>query len=109
MSRAGERRERVTFQQRGLDANGDRLGAFASDFSRWARVQALKGGEPVLQSRLRGVQPVQITVLRDSDTTTVTTAWRFTWNSTDYNIRAIAPSEDRSEIVMLADDDGSNG
>lgn len=110
MTGNGLRRERVTFQQRSLDANNDRLGDWEEGgFSRWARVLVLRGGEPVMQARLQGQQPVQVTVLSTGATRAVTTAWRIQWKGLPYNIKSIAPGEKRDEIVFLADWDQSDG
>lgn len=46
------------------------------EFTRWAEVFARMGSETILAARLTGVQPVEITVLRDSDTRRITSAWR---------------------------------
>lgn len=107
---AGKRRERLTFQQRGLDANGDRLGPWdvAGGVIRWGRVVSRTRGEGVLQQRLQGVQPAELTVLADSETRLITTAWRMVWNATPYNIRAVAPDETRAEIYILAEADQSD-
>lgn len=105
---AGKRRERLAFQQRGLDANGDRLGDWEPGFSRWGRVLSRTLGEGVLQQRLQGRQPAELTVLADSGTRQITTAWRMVWNGTPYNIRAVAPDETRAEIYILAEADQSD-
>jgi head-tail adaptor len=104
----GLRQERVTFQQRSVDANGDRLGDWEDGFKRWVRVLVLRGGEPVMQARLQGQQPVQVTALARDQTRTVTTAWRMVWKGLPYNIKSIAPGERRDEIVFLADWDQSD-
>lgn len=109
MTGAGQRRDRVIFQQRGEDANGDRLGDWVDGVVRWARVLVLRGGEAVLQARLQGQQPIQVTVLSTAATRAVTTAWRIWWNEAPYNIRSIAAGERRDEIVILAEWDQSDG
>jgi head-tail adaptor len=110
MTAAGQRRERVTFQQRGLDANGDRLGAWdaAGGFTRWARVKPLRGGEAVLQARLQGLAPVEIIVLADSETIDITSAWRAVWGGVSYALSAPQPSENRREITFAAQAGGSD-
>lgn len=105
---AGKRRHRLRFQQRGLDANGDRLGDWEAGFQRWARMLSRTRGEGVLQQRLQGVQPAELTVLADSDTRQITTAWRMVWNGAPYNIRAVAPDEAGAEIHILAEADQSD-
>lgn len=113
MTPSGKRRERVTFSQRTTDSNGDRLGDWEEvgqgAFKRWARVVARTRGETVLQQRLQGLQPAEVVVLRDSSTIEITTAWRMVWNDVPYNIQAVAPTEDRREISILAQADQSDG
>jgi head-tail adaptor len=109
MAQAGLRRERLTFQQRATDENGDRLGDWETGFLRWGRALARTRGETALQQRLQGLQPLEVTVLRDSETLEITTAWRLLWNGTPYNIRAVVPSEDRREMAILAEWDQSDG
>lgn len=109
MTPAGQRRERVTFQDRALDAEGEALGDWTAGFARMARVVARTRGEEALQQRLQGVVPVEVWVLDDSATRTLTTAWRMLWRGAAYNIAAIAPSEDRREWQLLARNDQSDG
>lgn len=110
MTTAGQRQERITFQQRGLDENGDRLGEWATDgqVKRWARVQPLKGGESVMQQRQQGVAPVIISVLADGSTRQITSAWRAVWKGVPYNLSTPAPDETRAEIAFDAKADQSD-
>lgn len=101
MPGAGELRERVTFQQRGEDANGDRLGDWEAGFTVSARVRALRGSEPVLQSRLQGVQPYSVTIRDSTAARQITTAWRAVWGGRHLNIRAIAPDERGAFIDLM--------
>jgi SPP1 family predicted phage head-tail adaptor len=102
----GQLRERVTFQKRGPDADGQPLGAWIEPgLSVRACVIALKGREPVLQARLQGVQPVEITVRASDQAREVTDAWRVTWRGQIYNINSIAPDPQRTWIVVLAEAD----
>lgn len=106
---AGLRDQRLRFQQRSVDENGDRLGDWEDGFRRWGRAVARTRGEVALQQRLQGVQPVEVTVLRDSRTRELTTAWRMLWNGVAYNIRAVTAAERvGAEIYILAEADGSN-
>lgn len=110
MTAAGQRRERVTFQQRAADENGDRTGPWEEPgLSRRCRVLARTRGEVVLGQRLQGLQPVEVMVVRGSSTRQITTAWRLTWAGAAYNIRAVAPTENRAEIAILAEADQTNG
>lgn len=107
MTGAGQRRERVTFSRRAEDENGDRLGPWGDAFTRWARVKALKGGEAVIQARMQGIAPVEITVLADTATRGLTSEWRAMWQGVAYNLTAPAPSENRAEIAFMAQADQS--
>jgi head-tail adaptor len=109
MTSAGQRREHPLFQARGLDDNGDPTGAFEDRFFRWARVVPRTRGEVVLGQRVQGLQPAEVYVLADSDTRQITSAWRMVWRGQVFNLRAVAPSEDRSEIAILAEADQTNG
>lgn len=110
MTPAGQRRERVTFQQRDVDENSDHDGPWIEPgFTRWARAVARTRGEVILGQRVQGLQPLEVTILRDSQTVQITTAWRLLWKGAVYNIKAVAPTEDRAEISILAEADQTNG
>lgn len=109
MTEAGQLRERIVFQRRGVDENGDRLGAWSDDFSVAARVRAMRGTEPVIQARLQGVQPLEVTVRWQPKTRQVDTGWRLTWQGRPYNIRSVAPDETRQFIALIAEHDQSDG
>lgn len=104
----GQLRERVTFQRRGPDDNGDPLGDWEDGFSVAARVRAMRGTEPVLQARLQGVQPLEITVRAMPKTNAIGTDWRVRWNGRSFNIRSKAPDETHQFIAIIAEDDGSD-
>ncbi|PLR25067.1 head-tail adaptor protein [Caulobacter zeae] len=76
--RAGQFPERVRFEQRGLDRNGDRLGDWVADpaFETAAGFTWLRGGETAINARLQGVQPVVVRVRISQLLATVTTAFR---------------------------------
>jgi head-tail adaptor len=107
----GQLRERVRFQQRTLDANGDRLGPWDADgILVAAEVVALRGSEPVIQQRLLGVQPLQVTVRCTRATEQVDSGWRMLWRGQAYNIKA-PPAADprRMWISILAEADQTQG
>lgn len=62
MKNAGRAKDRVSFEQRGVDAHGDRLGAWSVVLTRPAQLQPLRGGEAVMGQRLAGIQPMIISV-----------------------------------------------
>jgi head-tail adaptor len=106
----GRKRERITFQRRAADANGDRTGDWVDDGvgDRMAEVLARRGTEPVMQARLQGVQPIEVKVDSDPGTRLVDAAWRIVWKGAPHNIRAIAPDQAGKEISMLAEADQSD-
>lgn len=107
---AGLLRQRPTFSQRTIDENGDRLGPWEEPgLTVWARVVALKGSEPVIQSRLQGVQPLSVTIRASSSTQAISTAWRLIWQGVAYNIEAIAPDERGVFLNIMAKADNTDG
>lgn len=110
MTTTGQMRERVRFQQKTLDANGDPLGPWDPDgLLVWARVVSMKGSEPVLQQRLLGIQPVAVTIRYSRAAAQITSAWRMVWEGQPYNIVAPPSSDERRafiEIVAVADETG---
>lgn len=105
MTASVQLRRKVTFRQRGLDANGVRLGALADVVTRAARVQALKGGEAVQQQRLEGQQPVIITIRADSLTRTIDNSFEAV-DARDptiaWDIQSVIDTEDRAWREILA-------
>ena len=101
MIRSGDRREIVRFLSRALDADGQPLGAYSERLKAAAGVRVLRGTEAVMQARLGGVQPIEVTVLASASARTITTAWRILWKGSEYAITAAAPEVD-GEIIILA-------
>ena len=99
---AGLLRESVTLQRRTLDANGDRLGAWADEFSAPARILARTAGEAVLAQRLAGVQPVEVTLRLDRFSAAVDTDWRLVWLGWNFGITAVAVDELAAVVTLLA-------
>ena len=101
----GELSRRVTFRQRALDANQDRLGPFSDIVSRAARVQPLRGGEAVQSARLEGQQPVVIYVRRDATTKTIDNSFQAV-DARDptivWDITSAIISEDLNWVEVLA-------
>jgi len=109
---AGDLRDRILFQVRGEDDNGDPLGGWDDRFTRWAKVVWLRGTESVMASRLEGRQPVVITVRACSQTRLITSAWRAV-NARDdkqeFNITAVSPAKEPGFIDVLAVMGGATG
>lgn len=109
---AGDLRDRITFQKRGEDENGDPLGGWDDQFTRSARLTWLRGSEGVMASRLEGKQPVVITVRACSQTRLIDGSWRAV-NARDdrqkFNITAASPAKERGFIDILAVMGGATG
>lgn len=102
---AGQLNRRVTLQQRGLDANGDRLGDWVDVVTRDARIVSLTGGETVKTQRLEGDQPVVIYVRRDSLTKQADNAWRAVDArdaSTTWGVTSSIWNRETDEVELLA-------
>jgi hypothetical protein len=105
---AGTLTERMYFEQRGLDANGDRLGDWdaTTRFDRAAGITYLRGGEGVMQQRLQGKQPVILTVREEAKTKALTNAWRavdYRDSTRSFDIKSQAPAKQRGFIEILAE------
>jgi SPP1 family predicted phage head-tail adaptor len=107
--KAGALRERLTFQARTLDANGDPLGEWAEQFTVSASAKPLVGGEDVMAARLTGKQPYLFTVRASSQSARITTDWRFMWGGVAFNIRACTLNAKRDGYDILADSGGASG
>lgn len=109
MPGAGELSERVTFQRKGLDVNGDPLGPWEEPgLTVWAKIVYLRGGETVTEQRLQGVRPCVITVRDSRDLREVTSAWRGRGATpriagVEFALKSAEPSRDVGFIDLLAE------
>lgn len=112
MPGAGALDQRIRFEARTEDANGDPLGPWAEQFTVWAQLVWLRGSEAVLQQRLEGKQPVAIVVRSSSSTRAINTAWRAV-NARNpaqaFNITAVSPAKEQGFIDVLATMGGATG
>jgi head-tail adaptor len=76
---SGRLRHRVTFEQRTLDANGDRLGPWAPVYTCGAMITYLHGGETVMADRLQSKLPAIITVRHCTDAIAIDATCRAKW------------------------------
>lgn len=111
MTEVGAFRERVRFEQRSLDVNGNRLGPWDTEggFTRAAAFvfPALGRAGEVLQARLTGVQPVTLTVWDDAEVRTVgetESEWRAvdTRTGKKYEIKSNTPARNIKFRDLLA-------
>jgi head-tail adaptor len=77
-TRAGAMREKIEFQVKitSPDEYGNEQTEWQTQFTTAARLTPMKGGEPVIASRLAGVQPYIISIRSCVAARAVTTAWR---------------------------------
>jgi SPP1 family predicted phage head-tail adaptor len=76
---AGQLRDRITFQARGVvdDGYGNEIsGPWADQFTVSARVTTSPGRETVTAQRLQGINPVDVWVRWSSQTVNIKTEWR---------------------------------
>ena len=111
MSSAGKMRDRYRFDQRGEDANGDRLGPWEEGFTVWAETIWLKGTEAVMAQRLGGKRPVALVIRDSTQARTITEAFRAVDARTGavFNITSASPSRKRGFIDVLAVSGGAAG
>lgn len=121
MSSAGRMRDRYRFDQRGEDANGDRLGPWEAGFTVWAETIWLKGSEAVTAQRLEGKQPVALVIRDSTQARTITQAFRAVDARTlvdgavvpgttrVFNVTGVSPSKQRGFIDVLAVSGGASG
>jgi hypothetical protein len=110
---AGDLTNRVRFESRALDANGDPLGPWTSAGDPvWAQLTWLRGTEAAMQQRLEGRQPVVITVRASTFTRQITPAWRAV-NARDaaqrFAILTVSPARTQGFLDLLAVLGGATG
>lgn len=109
MTRAGELRERIAFEQREFQSDGygnQQSGTWTEEFRCAARITPSRGAETIQAARLAGKNPVVITVRASSQTSQVRTEWRArdTRSGVIYNIRSIVnPDEEKIFYDMECD------
>lgn len=104
--RAGDLRDRFTFDRRAVDDNGDRGGAWGADAITVAtNVVYLHGTEPVQAQRLQGVQPVVLTIRSSTAARLVDSGWRAV-DARDptrvFEVTGVEPTPDLAWLQVLA-------
>ena len=104
---AGELRERVAFylQSESDTSYGIAAGEWDLQFTVAARIKPLLGSEPVLAQRLKGVQPVVITIRANDNARRIDTSWqaRDARTGAQYQIRAVTSGERRDYLDLLSE------
>ena len=97
-------RESVQLQQRAVDANGDRTGAWATAATLAAQIIPLVGGQVALDQRLQGRQPYAITLRACAASQALDNSWRLVNARTGvvYDVTAAVLSVDRQAVNVSA-------
>lgn len=108
---AGDLGDRVRFDSRTPDQNGDPLGPFAPGFTVWANIEYLRGSEVALSQRLEKRQPVSVTVRDSTQARTINPAMRMVNVRTGeaYNVTSAVPAKDAGYRNILAVSGGAVG
>ena len=101
---AGDLRDRVRFDARSPDANGDAVGDFFEGFTVWANIEYLRGSEVAIQQRLEGRQPVSVTVRDSAQARTINAAMQMvnTRSGEIFNVTAASPARQAGFRNILA-------
>lgn len=102
---AGSLSERIGFEAEveGDDGYGGVVVGFAEQFVEPARLEPRVGSEPVIASRLQGLQPYTMTVRSNVRTRTITPAWRARNKRSGvvYAIKAAVNIDERNQWIEL--------
>ena len=86
------------------DEYGGTRDEWVPQFTEWAEVKYLRGGESVMQARLASRSPAILTVRASSDARRITSEWRAVIDGRTYHIREDwRESQDRAWLEMLAE------
>lgn len=102
---AGSLSERIGFEAEveGDDGYGGVVVGFAEQFVEPARLEPRVGSEPVIASRLQGLQPYTMTVRSNERTRTITSAWqaRNKRSGVVYSIKAAVNIDERNQWIEM--------
>lgn len=103
MARAGQLRERATFQREGgdtEDALGDGDGSWVALDTRWVRMTPLRGSEGVAAQALEASYDYRLEMRDSTFARSITEADRVLVKGVPYQIRSIRPTEKPGMIFM---------
>lgn len=110
---AGALSERVAFLEPDEipDGYGGTTTGYVERFQEAARLQPRMGSEPVIASRLAGIQPYTMTVRSSTATRAVTPAWRVrnVRSGKTYNIKAVVNIDERNAYLEMLIVEGEAG
>ena len=99
-------RDRLLFQARGADENGDPGGGWEDRFSLFAELDYQRGSELAVSNRLEGRQPVAMTIRDSAQARTITAGFRAIVQGGQrpgetFNITAVAPARARGFLHLM--------
>lgn len=107
MSASGDMTFLMTFDKptSAADGLGGTESGWAEQFTAWAEVRFLRGGETVQAARLTGRQPAVVTIRDSAAAREITADWRMrdARAGTVYNVRTIVPSDDRATLELTCE------
>lgn len=110
---AGSLSERVAFLEPDSvdDGYGGQTQGYVERFQDAARLQPRMGSEPVIASRLAGIQPYTMTVRSSARTRAVSPAWRVrnVRSGVTYNIKAVVNIDERNAMLEMLIVEGEAG
>lgn len=87
-----------------VDADGQVVQSYQTQFTRWVNVRYLRGGEAVMQARLQSRSPVILTVRDGPETRLITSEWKAIIDGREYAFKEDArPSDNRLYLEFLAE------
>ncbi|EJC75560.1 bacteriophage head-tail adaptor [Rhizobium leguminosarum bv. trifolii WSM2012] len=104
---AGRLREKLHFQTRAIVDDGfgnEQAGDWEAVFTTAAELKPLRGSEPVIASRLSGVQPFIIQIRSCLEARAITTAWRAVDarnQSRIFNITSAANFDEKNRYIDM--------
>ena len=89
------------------DDDGQVVQSYDEQFTVWAGIRWLRGGESVMQARMQSRSPAILTVRKTPDTDRITSEWRVLVDGRDFDVKEDPrPSDDRGYLEMLVEDRG---
>ena len=89
------------------DDDGQVVQSYEEQFTVWAGIRWLRGGESVMQARMQSRSPAILTVRKTPDTRRITSEWRVLVDGRDFDVKEDPrPSDDRGYWEMLVEDRG---
>ena len=104
MSRAPHLRAAFAAPFEDTDADGQIVQRYDEQFTVWAGVRWLRGGETVMQARMQSRSPAILKVRKSPDTDRITSEWRVLVDGRNFDVKEDPrPSDDRGYLEMLAE------